>query len=282
MGTYFRDEQKKSHWESGQAILHRELQESKITENTKKENTRTPQKNQESYGLKNSYGRLHYLEKEKPGRTKPGSDREGFVLEAFEAPGTPLHTEKEKHLDPASMKKISHKGKQTLFASEVPFHSQALFYDTSDSKKSAHFLKYMKEIIRQKGHQTLKDAFGFLDQESERQELHFLTAEKKESLSGEFAFEDHQRMDSLHHQLQRKEALERQMCSDLQLMLNQRESEKRLSDSPFYQTQESLSSEKKKTQKADSFFQRNQPSASQNPENPEHTETSVIDESEES
>ncbi|MCI8484940.1 MAG: hypothetical protein HFH41_11465 [Lachnospiraceae bacterium] len=262
MGTYFREEQKKSRWESGQAILHRELQKSKTTENTEKEKDRKSQKKQEFYGLKNSYGRLHYLEKEKADRKKSGSDRKGFVLEALEAPGTPLHTEKEKHLNPVSMKKISRRGKQTLFASEVPFRSQALFYDISDSKKSAHFLKYMKEIIQKNGHQTLKDAFGFLDQESERQELNFLTAEKRESLSGEFASEDHQRMDTLHHQLHRKEALERQMCSDLQLMLNQ--------------------PREKKQSKDDSFFQRNLQSAVGNAENAENTEVSVTGEPEES
>ena len=88
MGIYFKDDKKKERWDLGQAILHREFQE-----------TQKPQRDERQPGFelfKNSYGRLSYLEKGQDSR----QEKEGFALEAFEAPGTPAHTEKEKHLEP--------------------------------------------------------------------------------------------------------------------------------------------------------------------------------------
>ena len=234
MGIYFKEEAKKKRWESGQSILHRENRE------TEKEGQA-----QNPYGLRNSYGGLRYLEKDEEGRKQ----KEGFALEAFEAPGTPLHTEKEKHLDRASMKKVSHGDKKTLFASELPLRNQAIFYEISGGKKSDAFLKCMKELVRQRGHQTLQDAFGFLEQEPERLELEALKEtrqepmpettkgnqetlsqeerkERQDKLSLEEFDEKNKRIDSLGSQLRKKEAKERQLCSELQTMLAQRAKEK--------------------------------------------------------
>lgn len=234
MDIYFKDNAKKKRWETGQSILHRENRE------TAKEGQA-----QKTYGLRNSYGSLRYLNKDK----KDPTQKEGFALEAFEAAGTPLHTEKEKHIDRASMKKISHGDKKTLFASELPLRNQAIFYEVSGSKKSNSFLKCMKELVRQRGHQTLQDAFGFLEQEPERLELEALKETRQELVPGtksgnleplsqeekkdrqdglslaEFD-EKNKRIDSLGSRLLKKEAKERQLCSELQTMLTQHAKEK--------------------------------------------------------
>ncbi len=202
MRIYDKVEPDKKRWESGQAILHREFQE---------------KQDEKAYGVKNSFGRLDYLKK---GR-KPGQDKEGLSLEAFEAPGTPIHTEKEKHLDRSSMKKINHGERRKLYASEVPFHNQAFFYEMSGAKKSAPFLKCMKTLIHQQGHQTLEDAFGFLDQEEDRMELKHLKENQNEHLN-EGSDQDHKRIDALNSRLLRKEAMERQLCNELQVMLDER------------------------------------------------------------
>lgn len=209
MGTYFRDEQKKPRWESGQAILHKDNPE-----------TARQQEDQKSYEVKNSYGRLKYLKKDE----KNGQDKEGFALEAFESPGTPVHTEKEKHIDRATMKKISSGNEKTLFASETPLRSQALFYEMPISKKSTAFLNCMKKLVHQRGHQTLHDAFGFLEQEPERQELD-VQKERKTDLSPEEFEQKSNRINTLNSSLLRKEAKERQLCSELQTMLDQRTKE---------------------------------------------------------
>lgn len=211
MGTYFKDEQKKPRWESGQAILHKSNLE-----------TAMQQEDRKSYEVKNSYGRLKYLKKDE----KNGQDKEGFTLEAFESPGTPVHTEKEKHIDRATMKKISSGNEKTLFASETPLRSQALFYEMPISKKSTAFLNCMKKIVHQRGHQTLHDAFGFLEQEPERQELG-VQKERKTDLSPEEFEQKSNRINTLNSSLLRKEAKERQLCSELQIMLDQRTKEER-------------------------------------------------------
>lgn len=207
MRIYDKDKPEKERWESGQAILHREFQQ---------------EQDEKAYGVKNSFGRLDYLKK---GR-KPGQDKEGLSLEAFEAPGTPVHTEKEKHLDRSSMKKMNHGERSKLYASEVPFHNQAFFYEMSGAKKGAAFLKCMKKLIHQQGHQTLKDTFGFLDQEEERLELKRLEENQNEHLP-EGSGLDYKRIDTLNGRLLRKEAMERQLCSQLQLMLDERTREGR-------------------------------------------------------
>lgn len=222
MGIYFEEEQKKRRWDSGQAILHKETLDTKKEENLQKDN--------EAYRVTNSYGTLRYLKKDQ----KSGGNREGFAVEAFEAPGTPVHTEKEKHLDRQNMKKLGHYNKKNLFSSEIPLRGQALFFDMTGRKKSTELLKTMKELIHRRGHQTLEDTFGFLDQESELMELEFLKSEQKDSLSPESKLTDRQllpeerqdtigkRIDTLNSRLLRKKAKERQLCSELQLMLDQR------------------------------------------------------------
>ena len=121
MHTYFEKEHKNPRWDSSSSILHREP-----TEHRKDNNI---------YDIKNSYGRLHYLKKDRHAE----QNQEGLTLEALEAPNTRIHTEKEKHLDHDTMKKITHGDKQMLYASEVPLRSQALFYDMSCGEKSAYF-----------------------------------------------------------------------------------------------------------------------------------------------
>lgn len=214
-----KDKQKKERWESGQAILHRQQQTTK----------QTPHR--QDYELKNSYGSLRYLKKDKENR----QEKEGFSLEAFESPGTPVHTEKEKHIDRKTMKKISRIDKDALFASEIPLHNQALFYNMSDNKKSKAFLQCMKELVHRQGHQTLRDAFGFLDQEPERLELDALKeqqqrTEPKTERPHELTMEEfssmNKRIDNLSSRLHKKEAKEQQLCSELQTMLSQRANDK--------------------------------------------------------
>ncbi len=221
MGIYFKDEQKKERWESGQAILHRET--CKDIENDKDDKV---------YEIKNSFGKLDYVKKD----GKRGLDKEGLILEAFEAPGTPVHTEKEKHLNPSTMKKVNNNDRKKLYASEVPFHNQAFFYEMSGPKKSAVFLKNMKMLIHRQGHQTLQDAFGFLDQEAERTELKRMKECQNELLPEEFNREN-KRMDALNSRLLRKEAKERQLCNELQVMLDMRTREV-LGDGKVRQTQD--------------------------------------------
>lgn len=228
MGFYEKEKPQNKRWESGQSILHRQQQE------TKKDTHK-----QKDYALKNTYGKLHYLKK----GTKAGQDREGFSLEAFEAAGTPVHTEKEKHLDRAAMKRVSHGDKKTLFSSELPLRNQALFYDMTGSKKSEHFLKCMKELIRRQGHQTLRDAFGFLEQEPERLQLEAMKEQQQRITPGmkteypqELTIEEftaaNRRIDTLSSRLHKKEAKERQLCSELQTMLAQRAKDRRFAQKP--------------------------------------------------
>ena len=99
MHTYFEKEHKNPRWDSSSSILHREP-----TEHRKDNNI---------YDIKNSYGRLHYLKKDRHAE----QNQEGLTLEALEAPNTRIHTEKEKHLDHDTMKKITHGDKQMLYAS---------------------------------------------------------------------------------------------------------------------------------------------------------------------
>ena len=232
MGIYFEEEQKKARWDSGQSILHKEA--------VKKQNEKTPQKDNEAYRVTNSYGMLRYLKKDK----KKGIYREGFAVEAFEAPGTPVHTEKEKHLNRQNIQKIKQNSKQTLFSSEVPLRNQALFFNITGSKKSTELLKYMKELIRKQGHQTLKDMFGFLDQEPERMELEALKLEGQETAQ--------KRIDIINNRLRRKEAKERQLLNELQLMLDQRTREEVLDTHQNHSQKEEEKSQKDKKKNDDS------------------------------
>lgn len=255
MGIYFEEAQKKRRWDSGQAILHRETLENKKEENL--------QKDSDAYRVTNSYGTLRYLKKDK----EKEDSREGFAVEAFEAPGTPVHTEKEKHLDRQNMKKIGHYNKKNLFSSEIPLRSQALFFDMTGRKKSTELLKTMKELLHRRRHQTLEDMFGFLDQESELMELEFLKSEQKNALSPESKQADRQllpeerqdtigkRIDTLNNRLLRKKAKERQLCSELQLMLDQRAREE-VPDDHSNASREKQEQPRKDTSKNDDFLQR--------------------------
>lgn len=261
MGIYFEEEREKTRWDSGQAILHKE---------TGKPETREPQKDNEAYRVQNSYGTLRYLKKGKKkggGETgREGFAQEGFAIEAFEAPGTPIHTDKEKHLDRRTMKKIRQNDKQALFASETPLRNQALFFDMKGGKKSADFISYLKELLQRQRHQTIEDTFGFLDQEPERMELEALKAEQKESLTPEknqldreLRPEDRQdaaskRTDTLNSRLHRKEAKERQLYNELQLMLDQRARGEFLGDlqDHIQSEQETPQKDQEKNQKSDS------------------------------
>ncbi len=250
MGIYFDEEREKSRWDSGQAILHKE------TPDHKKEHA--PQRDNEAYRIQNSYGTLRYLKKDKKKDGKTHG-KEGFAVEAFEAPGTPIHTEKEKHIDKKTMKKIRQNNKQTLFSSETPLRDQALFFDMRNRKKSADLVKYMKELLHRQGHQTLIDTFGFLDQEPERMELAALKSSQKESLTPEERDLDKQllpeerqdaasrRIDTLNSRLHRKESKERQLCSELQLMLDQRTREEFLEGHQNLRQNEQESPQKDRT-----------------------------------
>lgn len=287
MGIYFEEEKKESRWDSGQAILHKEA--------VKKQNEKNPQKDSEAYRVTNSYGTLRYLKKDKKrggskkGFDKEGFDKEGFVVEAFEAPGTPVHTEKEKHLNRQNMKKIKQDSKQTLFSSELPLRNQALFFNMTGTKRSTDLLKYMKGLLHRQGHQTLKDTFGFLDQEPERMELEALNYEQKDSLSSQSKQADQQllpeerqdttqkRIDTLNNRLLRKEAKERQLCNELQLMIDQRTKKGTLNEhqNRFPKEQEMSRKDKKKN---DDSPQRRLYSSSEIPETASEGESDDVSE----
>lgn len=226
MGTYFEEEREKTQWESGQAVLHSES----VKPQEHKEGQRENDRNLETYRVQNSYGTLRYLKKDK----KRGETREGFAVEAIEAPNTRIHTDAEKHLNRKSIKKVKQNDKQTLYASELPLRDQALFLDMRGGKKSIDMIQYMKALVQEQGHQTLKDAFGFLDQEEERAELEALKEKRNTPEEKDFAtledlisqkehkLEDNKRIDTLNSRLRRKEALERQLRNELQVMLDQR------------------------------------------------------------
>lgn len=252
MGTYFEEEKKESRWDSGQAILHKE--------SVKKQDERDPQKDSEAYRVTNSFGTLRYLKKDKKrGSSKKGFDKEGFAVEAFEAPGTPIHTEKEKHLNRQTMKKIKQTDKQTLFSSEVPLRNQALFFNMTGMKKSTDLLAYMKELLCKQGHQTLKDTFGFLDQEPERMELEALKSEQTDLSSSQ------KRIDTLNSRLRRKEAKERQLCNELQLLIDQR-TRKDVFDEHQNHSQKEQEASQKDKKKNDDSPQRRLHSSSEIPE----------------
>ena len=209
-------------------------------------------------------GRLSYLKK---GRDS-GQDKEGLTLEAFEAPGTPVHTEKEKHLDRSSMKKINNGDRKKLYASEIPFHNQAFFYEMSGAKKSDAFLKCMKMLVHRQGHQTIQDAFGFLDQTEERLELEGLKESRKEFLSDAFD-RVNKKMDALNSRLQRKEAKERQLCNELQVMLDARiREEAGIGKDSQRDTDIEMQKDGKESRKDDSFLRRRLPSEGISEETP--------------
>lgn len=201
----------KPRWEKGQAVLHRE--------------------DQERPAVTNAYGSLTYIKEEKKenktenktgyqSRYPKEKARQGFVIEAREAPGTPVHTEREKHLSMKSIKKVKGRDERFLYSTEFPFRDQAFFYDVTEKKKSRKFLDCIKRMLEEQGHMTLQDAFGFLEQEPERLEKQRLEKERLRELTLEEFDTMNKRIDDLNGRLLKKEAKERQLCSELQLMID--------------------------------------------------------------
>lgn len=182
-------------WEKGQAICHKD--------------------ERGRFQIENTYGRLQYI-KESPSKDK---SKEGFLLEAKEAPGTPGHTEKEKHIDLEALKKVKLKGDRFLYSSEKPFHNQAVFYDITDKERSRDFMVCMKRMLGEYGHRTLKDTFGFMEQEPQRLEKKMLEQERLKELTLEEFDLVNKRIDTLNDRIQKKEAKERQLRDELQLMI---------------------------------------------------------------
>ena len=173
--------------------------------------------------MENAYGKLRYVKEDREEQTRK---KNGFILEAKEAPGTPLHTEKEKHLRLDKVSKVKMKGERFLYAQEKPFKEQAFFYDISEWEKSREFMQCMKRMLKEKGHRTLKNTFGFLEQSPERLEKEGLKMERAKKLSlEEFAALNHE-LDSLNDRLQKKEAKERQLYAELQLMIDRGKEER--------------------------------------------------------
>lgn len=184
-------------WEKGQAVLHIE--------------------DQERPAVTNAYGSLRYTLSNEDSKEKA---RQGFVIEAREAPGTRLHTEQEKHLSMESVKKVRYRDERFLYASERPFRDQSFFYDTTEKKKSRKFLDCIKRMLEEEGHTTLRDAFGFLEQKPEKLEKQRLEKERLRELTLEEFDIMNKRIDDLNSRLRKKEAQERQLCSGLQLMID--------------------------------------------------------------
>lgn len=189
-------------WEKGQAVLHLG--------------------DRERPSVSNAYGSLRYTgqEKKEKGKYPKEKNRQGFVIEAREAPGTRLHTEQEKHLSMETVKKVRYRDERFLYASERPFQDQSFFYDTTEKKKSRKFLDCIKRMLEEQGHTTLRDAFGFLEQEPERLEKQRLEKERLRKLTPEEFDIMNKRIDDLNSRLRKKEAQERQLCIGLQLMID--------------------------------------------------------------
>ena len=188
-------ERKQPRWEKGQSLLHKE--------------------NREGFWQENVFGKMEYVREE-----KTGQEKKGFVMKAKESPGTPLHREKEKHLELDKVKKVNMKRERFLYASGAPFRNQAVFYQVTEWERSQEFLQCIKDMMKEYGHRTLEEAFGFLDQRTERREKRKLMEEQKKQLSlEEFCSLTHD-LDIVDRRIRKKEAKERQMCGELQLMID--------------------------------------------------------------
>ena len=183
-------------WEKGQAVPHKD--------------------DKGRFQIENAYGRLRYI-KENPAQSK---EKEGFLLEAKEAPGTPVHTEKEKHIDLEALKKVKLKGERFLYSSETPFENQAVFYDITEWERSREFMECMKRMLGRYGHRTLKDTFGFMEQEPDRSWKEVLEQERLKKLTLEEFDSVNKQIDTLNDRIQKKETRERQLCAELQLMID--------------------------------------------------------------
>lgn len=193
--------------------------------------------------MENAYGKLEYVKEEE--KENQGQKRNGFVLEAKEAPGTPLHTEKEKRLQLDKVSKVKMKDERFLYAEEKPFREQAFFYDISEWEKSRDFMNCMKRMLKERGHQTLKDTFGFLEQSPERLEKESLQKERAKELSlEEFASLNHE-LDALNERLMKKEAKERQLYAQLQLMIDRGKEGRENEEAKSWTYQEAFQTDRK-------------------------------------
>lgn len=193
-------ERKQPRWEKGQSVLH---------------------KDDKKFKIENAYGGLRYAKED----ISEGQKREGFAVEAKEAPGTPGHTEKEKHLELTKMKKVKMGGERFLYASGTPFRNQALFYDVERWERGREFLESMKEMLGTFHNSTMENTFGFLEQEPERLQKQMLEQRRRQELTLEEFHDLNGTLDHLNSSLQKKEASERQLCTQLQQMLDQRKEE---------------------------------------------------------
>lgn len=189
-------ERKQQRWEKGQSMLHRD--------------------DKGRFRIENAYGRLEYVKED----SRQKDAKNGFVLEAREAPGTAGHTEKEKHLDLKAVKDADFKEERFLYTSEKPFREQAVFYDVREWERSREFMACMKSLLDECGHQTLKSTFGFLEQKPERVLKQMLERERLQSLSLEEFDLVNKQLDTLNTCIQKKEAEERKLCAWLQLMID--------------------------------------------------------------
>lgn len=198
--------ERNSRWEKGQAILHVRDDKKPV--------------------FSNAYGSFRYAgEEKKENKTdhKKEKQREGFVLEAREAPGTRVHTQMEKHLSLESMKRVKNGKERFLYTSELPFRNQSFFYDVAEKKKSRELLDCMKCMLKEQGHDVLRDLFGFLEQEPERLRKQMLEKERLQELTPEGFGRINKEIDRLDDRLRKKEAREHQLCNELQLMIDRRE-----------------------------------------------------------
>lgn len=199
-------ERKRSEWESGQSVLHKDEKGISTIENV--------------------YGSLNYTK----GGGRHSQEKKGFVLEAKEAPGTAGHTEKEKQFQPELRKKVKMKDERFLYTSEIPFRDQAIFYDVTEREKSDEFIACLKNMIEIFDHRTVREVFGFLDQRPERLWKEILERERTQKLSAASFGQVNHQMERLNAQLQKKEAREQQLCAQLQLMIERRKEEEKESN----------------------------------------------------
>lgn len=216
----------KQKWEKSQAILHTDTKEKAETAN--------------SYGIikYKGYGQNNTLYSRKELRPPAARDRldGGFVFEAFEAPGSRIHTQQEKHLDLSRLKQAGLKTDRHLYTSELPLRGQAIYYALSSGetcRKSSYFIRCLKTLLAEYHHPSLRDAFGFLEQEPDRLQLQALVKQRREALTPQqYGHVNHQ-SDTLGSRLLRKEAKERQLCSDLQLMISRHKQSGIQNKSPY-------------------------------------------------
>ncbi len=168
------------------------------------------------FQIENTYGRLEYIKE----NSRQAEAKNGFLIEAREAPGTVGRTEKEKHLDLKAVKDADFKEERFLYTNEKPFRDQAVFYDVREWERSREFIACMKSLLDEHGHQTLQNTFGFLEQRPERILKQMLEQERLRSLSLEEFDLVNKQLDTFNTCIQKKEAEERKLCAQLQLMID--------------------------------------------------------------